>query len=259
MTRRGRRPRMLVPFRDSTCSASSTSPLPRPSRMVWTRRVRRRTSSFSTLVVEPSMFPSSPSRRASSRSRPRLVTPTWEVRISITAWLTTSSKTSSVVTARTCLKTSVLFVVSVLLANVRSVLYRVPPRLTLRLTPSLTVSISTRPSPVLVSRISAWTTLRSAWIPARRCCVIPRFRRIRSMRLYLWEDPRVSPRSSPCLLSSSTARSHASLSTLTRLLPLEPLSRLPSCLELTSQRSSLSSCCWMLHPSHLVLRPRVVS
>jgi L1 cell adhesion molecule like protein len=46
----------------------------------------RRACSSSTSAAAPSMCPSSPSRRASSRSRPRPGTPTWEARTSTTGW-----------------------------------------------------------------------------------------------------------------------------------------------------------------------------
>mmetsp|Transcript_16196 Transcript_16196/g.34176 ORF Transcript_16196/g.34176 Transcript_16196/m.34176 type:complete len:251 (+) Transcript_16196:631-1383(+) len=250
---------MLAPLRDSTCSVSLTSPPPLPSPTVSIRRERRRTSSSSISEAEPLMCPSSPSKRESSRSRPPPVTPTWVERISTTAWSTTSSRTSSVATARTCRRTSVPSVVFVPPASARSALCPAPPRRTLRLTLSLMELISTPPSPAPVSRIYAWTTSRNAWIPARRSCAIPRSPRTRSMRLCLWEDPLVFRRSSPCSLSSSTARSPASPSTLMRLLRMERLCRLPFSLERTSPRSSPSSSCWMSLLFRSVLRPLVES
>mmetsp|Transcript_15537 Transcript_15537/g.25913 ORF Transcript_15537/g.25913 Transcript_15537/m.25913 type:complete len:251 (-) Transcript_15537:785-1537(-) len=246
---------MPVPFLDSTSFVSSTSLLLLPSPTVLTRREMRRMFLSSTLVVEPSMSPFLPLKRGSLRSRLLPEIPTWEEKISTTVWLTISSKISSVATARICRRTSVPSVVSVLLANVPSVLFLLPPRPTLRLIPSLTVSTSTQPSPVLVSRISVWTTSRSAWTLAKRFSVTPRSPRTMSTRLSLLEDPPVFLRCKTCFPNSSTERSYASPSTPMRLLPLAPPSRLPFFLVLTSPRSFRSFCCWMsLHfPSVLRL------
>ena len=98
---RGRPPRTLVLSPASTSSVSSMSPPPPPSPTASTRRARKRTSSSSTSEEVPLMSPSSPSRRASLRLRPPPVTPTLEEKISITAWLTTFSRTSRGASVRT--------------------------------------------------------------------------------------------------------------------------------------------------------------
>mmetsp|Transcript_25997 Transcript_25997/g.61697 ORF Transcript_25997/g.61697 Transcript_25997/m.61697 type:complete len:270 (-) Transcript_25997:1016-1825(-) len=252
-------PRMLVPSLASTSSVSSTSPPPPPSRMVLTRRETRRTSLSSTWEVEHSMFPSLPSRTVSSRSRRPPGTHTWVVRTSTTEWLITSSKTSSAVTRRTCLRTTVPSVVSVPPVNVPSVRCRRPRRHTSRSTRCTTVSTSTPPSRVPVSRTCVWTTSRSAWTLSKRSCVMPRSPRTKSTRSCSSVVPPVSPRSSRCLPTSSTARSRASPSTPMRLSPTEPLFRPLSCLVLTSLRSSPSCCSSTSRLCRSVLKLPVVS
>jgi heat shock protein 1/8 len=78
----------------------------------WTRRSEAR-EMFSSLIWEvvPLMCPSLPLRRVSSRSSQLPETLTWEVKISITAWSTTSLRSSSARTRRTSVETSVPSVV----------------------------------------------------------------------------------------------------------------------------------------------------
>lgn len=84
-TTNARLPRTPVPLPASTSCVSSTSPPRPPLPTVWTRPTASARSLCTTLVVVLSMCLCSPSTRASSRFLPRLVTPTWVVRISTSA------------------------------------------------------------------------------------------------------------------------------------------------------------------------------
>mmetsp|Transcript_11294 Transcript_11294/g.24833 ORF Transcript_11294/g.24833 Transcript_11294/m.24833 type:complete len:205 (+) Transcript_11294:616-1230(+) len=194
MTRRGRLPRMLVPLPGSTCFVSSTSPPLLPSPMAWTCREMRRLFSFSTLVAEPVMSPSSLLKTESSMSWPLLETPTWEEGISTTAWSTISFKNLRVVLTRIYLGNLVPpWGVFVLPVSARSIRSRAPPRRILRLTPSLLELVSTPPSLALCSRKYAWNTSISACPSLRRCCEGRGSERTGSMILSLWGGLVVSP------------------------------------------------------------------
>merc|ERR1712183_709522 len=91
----------------------------------------------------------------------------------------------------------------------------------------------------------AWTNLRSAWSLVKRFCGMLKFPRVRYMKLCWLGVPPVFQRFNRCCLIFLMARKHANLSTLMRLLPMVPLFRLPSFLELTRARNFLIYCCWM--------------
>jgi hypothetical protein len=142
----------------------TAAPLP----TVWTRREKKKTFLSLTWEVVRSTFLCLPLKREFSKSRLRPETHTWEERISITEWLTISSKISSVATARTCPPTNVPCVVCVLLASVPSELFLPAHKPTSRLTLSSMVSISTLPLLVLVLRTCVWIISRSAWSLVKR-------------------------------------------------------------------------------------------
>ena len=144
---------MLVPSQVSTSNVSSTSPPPLLSLTVLTRKVKvSATSSFSILVVVPSMFPSLPLKTVSSKLRPPMVTLTWVVKISITESSTTAFRTSRRRPVSTLTATHVLSVVfapsakrqsafSQLLINLKS---NVRPSPMVRITLALFLALNSR-------------------------------------------------------------------------------------------------------------------
>merc|ERR1711976_30658 len=137
------------------------------------------------LVEEPSMFPFLPLRRESLKERLPLEILTWEEKILITVWLTTSSPISRESTERICPRTRDPFVVFVPLVREQRELFPLPPRHTLRLTPSLMELITMQPLPVRDSRTCVLTNSRSAWTQLRRYFVMQRPPRELLMRLFL--------------------------------------------------------------------------
>jgi len=81
--------------------------------------------------------------------------------------------------------------------------------------------------------------------PVRRYFVTQRSPRDQLMKLFSLEDLLVSLRFNLCFLTFSTERSHVNLSIPMRLLPSEPLYKLPFFLVLTSLRSYRSFFFWM--------------
>ena len=146
-----------------------------------------------------------------------------------------------------------LFVVSVQLANVPSVHYRLLHRQQLKSTRSSRVSTSTPHSPVHVSKNCARISSVAPSSPSRRFSVMPRSTSRTSTRLSSSVVLPVSHVSSSSYRTSSTARSPTSRSTPMRPSHTVLQSRQPFLPVIPPRRLRISSCS-MLHRSLLVSR-----